>query len=414
RGQVRPAERLQRVRPRSGLLRRRSRPLHRSDRRHGPARGRTLSAHAAARGAERRPARARRARAGGIGRGGGRMKIAPAGAIRKGDRARLPEPEPGAAYVFPVIEKSALANGLRVWTIAHPAVPVVTAILLMRRGAASDPLGKEGLAALTIDMLDEGSGSQSAIEMHEALARIGAQFDSDIGSDAAALTVTTLKRFTGRALALMADLAARPTLAEADVVRVRQLRLHRLMQMRDMPGAVADRAVVRLLYGGHSVGHTPVGSERPPAALSADGGGAVHAGELTPGVSTLIVAGDCDHADVLRVAAEQFGSWAARPPADARADGAVARPARLNVVPRPGAPQSELRIGHVAAPRDTPDYHALVAANMVLGGQFVSRINLNLRANKGFTYGARTTFDCRRMPGPFLLQASVHTASTSR
>jgi zinc protease len=89
------------------------------------------------------------------------------------------------------------------------------------------------------------------------------------------------------------------------------------------------------------------------------------------------------------------------------------QPGRLNVIARPGAPQSELRIGQVAVPRNTPDYHALVAANMVLGGQFVSRINLNLREEKGFTYGARTAFDFRRLPGPFSLQASVHTAATA-
>jgi predicted Zn-dependent peptidase len=85
---------------------------------------------------------------------------------------------------------------------------------------------------------------------------------------------------------------------------------------------------------------------------------------------------------------------------------------RLNIVPRSGAPQSELRIGHVGVARSTPDYHALVAANMVLGGQFVSRINLNLREDKGFTYGARTSFDFRRLPGPFSLQVSVQTTAT--
>src|SRR5206468_135372 len=96
-------------------------------------------------------------------------------------------------------------------------------------------------------------------------------------------------------------------------------------------------------------------------------------------------------------------------------DGSAAvAPARLAIVPRPRAPQSELRIGHVAVSRTTPDYHALVAANMVLGGQFVSRINLNLRENKGFTYGARTTFDFRRLPGPFVLQVGVQTAATAQ
>ena len=95
-------------------------------------------------------------------------------------------------------------------------------------------------------------------------------------------------------------------------------------------------------------------------------------------------------------------------------DDDLPHPARLNIIPRPGAPQSELRIGHVAVPRNTPDYHALVAANMVLGGQFVSRINLNLREDKGFTYGARTSFDFRQQPGPFMLQVSVHTEATGR
>src|SRR5204863_6824029 len=110
-----------------------------------------------------------------------------------------------------------------------------------------------------------------------------------------------------------------------------------------------------------------------------------------------------------------FGGWAGRGDFDAPAAvGPAPAPARLNIVPRPGAPQSELRVGHVAVARSTPDYHALVAANMVLGGQFVSRINLNLREEKGLTYGGRTAFDFRRQAGPFALQVSVDTAATGQ
>src|SRR6202040_1159073 len=95
-------------------------------------------------------------------------------------------------------------------------------------------------------------------------------------------------------------------------------------------------------------------------------------------------------------------------------DGGVPAAAALNIIPRAKAPQSELRIGHVAVPRDTPDYHALLVANTILGGQFVSRINLNLREDKGLTYGARTAFEFRRLPGPFVLQVSVQTSGTAR
>ena len=330
------------------------------------------------------------------------------------DRSQLPVPGPRRPFAFPGIEKSTLANGLRVWSVNHPTIPVVTVMLMIRRGAGDDPRGKEGLAAITVDMLDEGSDERSAIEMHEGLARVGAQLDSDIGPDSAVLTVTALSRFTGRALTLLADMVARPALRDADFARVRQLRLHRLSQLRDVPGAVADRTFARLLYGEHPYGHTPLGGELALASLTAEDVRAFHASVIRPGDATLVAVGDCRHDDLCRAIEGAFGDWAggAATPLPELRDLPVAP--RLSIVPRPGAPQSELRIGHVAAARHTPDYHALVAANMVLGGQFVSRINLNLREDKGFTYGARTVFDFRRLPGPFSLQVSVQTAATAR
>jgi zinc protease len=333
----------------------------------------------------------------------------------KVDRSRLPAPAGSSLFQFPAIEKSVLPNGLGVWTVRHLSVPLVTCILLIERGSSSDPPGKDGLAALTVDMLDEGSDGRSAIEMHEALARIGAQFDTDLGSDAAAISVTVLNRFLDRGLAILADMAVRPTLAEDDFARVRQLRLHRLIQLRDMPAAVADRSFIRLLYGEHPYGHTPIGSETSLAGISVADVRAFHAHSISPRVATLIAVGDCDHQEIRRLVSSAFDGWNGAGAVDGTAPiGPAPTPARLNIVPRPGAPQSELRMGHVAAARSTPDYHALVAANMVLGGQFVSRINLNLREEKGLTYGARTSFDFRRLPGPFALQVSVQTGGTAQ
>lgn len=330
------------------------------------------------------------------------------------DRSRLPSPGAVRPFTFPPIARSSLPSGLRVWTVRHPAIPVVTFMLLVTRGAANDPDEQPGLAALTADMLDEGSGGRSAIEMHEALGRIGAQFDTDVGPDGVMLTLTVLGRFTERGCALLADMMARPTLAEADFSRVRRLRLHRLAQLRDVPGAVAERTFAKLLYGTHPYGHTPIGDTQSVAQFSVDDVQAFHARELRPASTVLIAVGACDHETIHRLASEAFAGWdgEAGPPAEPGRP--LPLPPRLNIVSRPGAPQSELRIGHVAASRDTPDYHALVAMNMVLGGQFVSRINQNLRGDKGVTYGAYTGFDFRRMPGPFALQASVQTGATAR
>ena len=328
------------------------------------------------------------------------------------DRSRLPVPGKTPPFHFPAIERSTLSSGLRVWSVRHTSIPVATIMLLVRRGSADDPPGKEGLAAITADMLDEGTGGLSSIEIHEKLARIGAQLDSDIGPDATLFTVTVLSRFLQPAVSLLSDIVVRPTLREDDFARVRQLRLHRLMQLKDMPGAVADRAFMRLLYGQQPYGHTPLGSEASLSALTVDDVRAFHAANVRPGDATLVVTGDCVHADVESLARSCFDGWVGGSGTPLPVAGEPPTPPRLNVIPRAGAPQSELRIGHIGVARNTPDYHALVAANMVLGGQFVSRINLNLREEKGFTYGARTSFDFRRLPGPFSLQVSVQTAAT--
>ena len=250
--------------------------------------------------------------------------------------------------------------------------------------------------------------------MHEAVSDIGAQLDIDVGADATALTITVLSRVASRALALLADIALHPNLAEDDFSRVRQLRLHRMLQLRDVPGVVADRTFMQLLYGDDAYGHLAIGTEEALAAITADDARAFHAGALLGSEATLIVAGDGDHEQLRREAAEAFGGWHGSGGREVE-DSALPRGAspRLVLVPRPGAPQSELRIGHVAVARSTPDYYALLVANMVLGGQFVSRINLNLRADKGFTYGARTAFDFRRRPGPFSVQASVERGATA-
>ena len=235
-------------------------------------------------------------------------------------RARADAPVP-----FPAIEKSTLPNGLRVWTVRHAQVPVVAFTLLIRRGAATDPVGKDGLAAMTADMLDEGSGDRSAIEMHEAIARLGAQLDTDIGSDATVASFTVLSRFADRALALLADVVVRPALREADFARVRQLRLHRLTQLRDMPGAVADRAFLNLLYGAHPYGHSPIGSEASLASMTVDDVRAFHARAIRPSVATLIAVGDCDHDDDRRLAADAFARLERRGDGDAApASGAAA------------------------------------------------------------------------------------------
>ena len=332
------------------------------------------------------------------------------------DRSRLPALGAEPPFTFPQIARRTLPNGMRVWTVEHRGLPVISALLQLPTGAADDPADRPGLAAITGDLLDEGCGDLGALELHEALGRMGTSLDTEVGSDATLLGLTMLERFAERGLALLSDLAIRPRMEPREFDRVRELRLNRLTQLRDVPSAVAERVFVQRLYGSHPYGHLSIGTETSLSALTVDEVKAFHDTRYDPSFATLILVGDGSHDRLASLGERAFAHWPAsaqRLPADRSAPAPPPPADRLVMVHRPGAAQSEIRIGHVSVSRATPDYHALVTLNMILGGQFVSRINMNLREKKGYTYGARTSFDLRRGAGPFVLQAGVQLEATA-
>jgi zinc protease len=339
--------------------------------------------------------------------------------VTRADRSRLPAPGPDPPFRLPSIVRHELKNGLKVRTVEHRSVPIVTFVMKIDGGLGADPGGREGLASITADMVDEGTGDLSAIDVSDALARLGAEYDVDVGADATMFGLTTLTRFAGRGATLLSRILTKPSMRDYDFERIRQLRLDRLRQLKDLPPAVAERAFLRLLYPSHPYGHLAIGTEAALRELTLEEIVRFHAGTFLSWRATLIVAGAMSHAELVAVADEAFGGWEGEesladiPQAAADLIPESPASARIAIVPREGAAQSELRIGHLAARRDTPDYAPLLVMNALLGGQFVSRINLKLREEKAFTYGARTGFDWRRGLGPFSMQASVHTAATA-
>jgi zinc protease len=335
------------------------------------------------------------------------------------DRSRLPDVGADPRFSFPAIVRHTLRNGLRVCTIEHHSVPVITFSVQVDGGSGADPEGLEGLAAVVADMADEGTGAMTALEVSDALARIGADYDVDVGGDATEFSLTTLTRFASRGASLLADMVTRPRLLESEFTRIRQLRLDRLRQLKDVASAVAEQTFLRLIYGTHPYAHLSIGTDASLRRVTPDDVVSFHTRAVQPARATLVVCGAMSHDELLRQAEDAFGGWsavaddltAATPASEIVPAGAPL--IRLAVVPRESAAQSELRIGHLTTRRVTPDYPALLVLNAVLGGQFVSRINLKLREEKGYTYGARTSFDWRRGISPFALQTSVHTASTA-
>lgn len=334
------------------------------------------------------------------------------------DRSRLPVPGPDRIFHFPRIARRSLANGLELRAVRHRSVPVVSMVLLVPGGSAVDPDAAHGLVSMTAGLLDEGSRGQSALDVAERVARIGGDLDVEVGMDAVAVGFTTLDRFFEIGLELVHEIVTAPNLANDDFNRLRNLRLERLAQIKDHAAAIAERAFARVLYGSHPYGHLSLGSEPALTAMTVDAARAMHAALFGPTGSTLVVVGDRSEEQLLDIAAARFDPWrgsASSMTIDRAAGLAPPPPPResLVVLHRPGAAQSELRIGHVCAPRSTPDYPKLLVLNTILGGEFVSRLNLNLRESKGYTYGVRTGFNLRRGVGPFVMQTSVATDVTA-
>ncbi len=334
----------------------------------------------------------------------------------------LPDVGPDPVFRFPAIQRHTLPNGLRVRTVEHAAMPIVTLVVQVEGGSGADAPGAEGLCGLVADMVDEGTGDLSAIDVSDAMARLGAQYEQDVAPDATTFTLTTLSSVAARGAALLADLLIRPSLRQSDFDRVRQLRLDRLRQLRDVASAVAERAFLEVLYGPHPYGHLSIGTEAALGRLALVDVEGLHRVSLRPAGTTIVAAGAMSHEALLGLVRDAFGAWRGpatqdvSPPSvwEQAASDVVVRSATpgVLVVPRPGAAQSELRIGHVSARRDTPDYSPLLVMNAVLGGQFVSRVNLKLREQKAVTYGARTGFDWRRGASPFGLSTSVQSKAT--
>jgi predicted Zn-dependent peptidase len=332
------------------------------------------------------------------------------------DRTAVPKTGAPPALHLPTIQKRQLSNGLPVWLVERHEVPVVQANLVVLRGSADDPTGKFGVASLTAAMLEEGAGTRTSLELADAVDFLGATLGATSGIDSSAVRLhVPVTRFAD-ALPLMADVALRPTFPKDELERLRRERLTGILQARDNAATIDALAFSRVLYGPtHRYGTAASGTAATIAALGTDDLRAFYASAFQPGNATLLVVGDTTMDKALPLLESSFGGWKAAPAA-ARANMPVApQPAIRTVylVDKPGAPQSQIRIGSIGVPRSTPDYFPVQVMNTVLGGSFSSRLNMNLREKHGYTYGASSLFDMRASAGPFVAAAGVQTDKTA-
>ncbi|HEX7473632.1 MAG TPA: pitrilysin family protein [Candidatus Limnocylindrales bacterium] len=330
--------------------------------------------------------------------------------------AERPTPGHPRPYAFPEFERDRLPNGLSVITVPLPGRPLVTATLVLRNGAVDEPAGVAGATVLAARALPEGTEQYDAIALVEASERLGASLHAETSWDAMSAGVEVIGERLDAALELLAEMVGRPTFPDSEVERLRDERLNDILQARADPRRRAEEAFVETIYTADSPYHRPASGLEPTVApLDAAALRAAWQRGMDPATTTLVVGGDLTGLDVRALAERLFGGWTTS--AGARPQPAImARPALdkrlVRLVHRPESVQTEIRIGHPGLPRRIPDYHALSVMTTILGGLFNSRLNMNLREEKGYTYGANAGFDLRRAAGPFAARAAVNTEVT--
>jgi zinc protease len=329
------------------------------------------------------------------------------------DRSKMPQVGPNPIFTPPPVVRRRLSNGLEVLIAERHRLPILSLRLFVRGGDNLAPPGKEGLSGMTASLMTEGTQSRDAMKLAGELSEIGASLFGNGGLEESSLSLSTLTRHEAKALDLFTDVLLRPSFPEADLERLRKRRSAALLRRRDTAQGVATVVFDKLLYGtGHPYGR--IDTPESVKNMMRDDLTAFYNKIFVPNNSALIVAGDTTPDVITAKLEEALRDWKPgeipqlkypeppQPPSDVA----------VYLVDKPSAAQSMLRVGHVGVPRSTPDYFPLVVLNGALGGQFSSRINLNLREDKGYTYGARSSFAFREGPGPFQAGGAVQTAVT--
>jgi zinc protease len=331
------------------------------------------------------------------------------------DRSAPPAPAAVREFIFPDISRDELPNGLRIFTIPHGTLPVITFRVVLHAGSEHDTPATSGLANLTANALEAGTRTRSADRLAWDFEKLGAELDVELMWDYGALTVTAPANRAEAALALLAEVVLNPALDANEVARIRHEQLAELLQRESDPRALANDQALRFIFAPQTPYSRPiVGLRESVRSINAKGVRAFYQQHWTAGNAAVLAAGAVDSAMLRDLVSRHFGAWSGARTQASVSVAAANSAARIHLVHREGSVQSEIRIGHVGVTRKHPDETALTIANSILGGAFTSRLNMNLREKHGFTYGVRSGFGFRKAAGPFIIQTAVATDVTAR
>ncbi|HYO92368.1 MAG TPA: insulinase family protein [Pyrinomonadaceae bacterium] len=327
-------------------------------------------------------------------------------------RKQAPPPLAARPLNIPKPFETTLPNGLQVVIVEDPRLPLVSYRLALRAGDINDPADTPGLLDMVTGLLSEGTAKRTSKQIADEVARYGATLTAGANADYSTVAASALSTYGNEVLDLLADVVLNPTFPESEVKLAQQNALQGLQQQRSQPGFLANERMAQVLFGQHPysiVSATPESIN----AMSHDRLLAFHRSMFVPNNSVLLIVGDVRRDEVLRRVNDLFGKWAKGQTDTRQFPQPPTRNSRaLYIVDRPGSAQSNIVIANPAINRTNKDYFPMLLMNVVLGANASSRLFMNLREQKGYTYGAYSELDARRLAGSFRETAEVRTPVT--
>jgi predicted Zn-dependent peptidase len=321
---------------------------------------------------------------------------------------------PAQTLHLPPHEKVVLKNGLTVLLLKKRGVPLVNISAIVKAGAAADPAGQEGLATTTAGLLRKGTKKRNAQQFAADLDYIGGEFEAEAGPDFTTINVEFQTKDLARGLDLFADVLLHPTFPQEEAEKFLAQGLDGVKAAKDDPQSVMMSYYSGYLYGTHPYGHPAGGDEVSLTRIRREAVTKFYETNYAPGNTILAVAGEFNAAEMTAKLAEELGAWESRAVKSAAIPGALpSKGKRLLLVDKADASQTYFTIGNTGIAANDPDRVAIRVVNTIFGGRFTSELNEALRVESGYTYGAQSFFDQRKVPGPFVIFSFTKNETTT-
>lgn len=328
------------------------------------------------------------------------------------DRTTKPKEKGKIDFHLPTIKRFTLSNGLKIIFVEKNNLPIVQFSFISQVGSKNDPADKKGLAYLTSLLIDEGAGEFDALQLDDKIESLGSILKCSADQDSFSISILSLKENLEESLNILSLIVSQPRFEEADFIREKQKLLTKILQLRDNPEYIASSAFRKILYKDSPYASPTIGYYKDVENIKTEAIKEFYNENITIDTSTLLVVGKIKIDDLKNLIEKYFSNWKTKEHKKIKFNRIPPTKTNYYFVHKDGAAQTQLRIGMISKGRKSKDFYARTIMNSILGGQFSSRINLNLREDKGFTYGASSSYQYNKHGGSFIVSTGVQSVHT--